>query len=717
MVAALRAAEGARAELQVRNTVAEEMRLKRANEHRKELKRAAKSARQEATRAANGLLLAARRQLAQAETELRNVLLECDAARKERDEACGERDEACGERDAACGERDAACGERGAALAHVGELEVQVQSVAAAYAQYQRECEEAMEYGELPAGRPTGVNYQQHFEDLCAAVGLKDGRRSVPPRALNGDDSFGDGTARQFNSRSVQHMRAVLEGRGEDASGIANITAAIQKAGYLDALLEQPDIRRRLALEAQKSVQAHWSARLAVHVWDRLALSREDFETLRHLLSFVYDADSDKYVPLKLWQNPDEPNDFVVSARLPSRQAREKEYNALAADCEILVGSKGNCERCAIRAASQLYSNYRQALRQEYTAERPALTVLVLDGTGGALGRGVCHCELGSADFVGDCKQSRATLQPLGACEGDDHAVSQRDNLPFVFKTANALNSKRCIDRDDGSVIPARLIASADMQGVKSTCGMSLCSHSVWCKCQKGGAQHSYPEKLVELPPEEKATEKGESREYVAAVAAAYDEMCGMCDEIGCEFKTFDEMCILAHYDPGVARGGNFRGKWTCPCCLYSPKERKWRADLATYNELSEDDQAARRSIHNETKGNDFGYRKHYHQTLYMPPALWLDMSEFGVDGLHLIFLNMFKHLFRYTIHDGLPRKCPAATVAALTHSRTHARTHARTHSLVCLWCPQRAKFGWCATTCGARASTRMTRRVTTRTP
>eukprot|EP00965_Chrysotila_dentata_P050343 1667747-Pleurochrysis_carterae.AAC.1 len=30
-------------------------------------------------------------------------------------------------------------------------------------------------------------------------------------------------------------------------------------------------------------------------------------------------------------------------------------------------------------------------------------------------------------------------------------------------------------------------------------------------------------------------------------------------------------------------------------------------------------------------------------------------MSHAGVDGLHLIYLNIFKHLFNYTVHQPLP--------------------------------------------------------------
>ena len=48
-------------------------------------------------------------------------------------------------------------------------------------------------------------------------------------------------------------------------------------------------------------------------------------------------------------------------------------------------------------------------------------------------------------------------------------------------------------------------------------------------------------------------------------------------------------------------------------------------------------------------------FKKHHHQLLFMPPFVHLGMERAGVDQLHLVFLNVFKLLFSYTVHDGLP--------------------------------------------------------------
>ena len=45
---------------------------------------------------------------------------------------------------------------------------------------------------------------------------------------------------------------------------------------------------------------------------------------------------------------------------------------------------------------------------------------------------------------------------------------------------------------------------------------------------------------------------------------------------------------------------------------------------------------------------------QHYHQEKFMPPLPDHGMDRCGVDKLHLEYLNAFKHLFKYTIHEGL---------------------------------------------------------------
>ena len=474
-------------------------------------------------------------------------------------------------------------------------------------------------------------------EKLKKEIGLQDYRSSLPTRLYEGS-----GNNAEWAKLSRRHLFHVLKGRGGDDSGIENIADALHRAGYIDKLMETKAfraLRRAIARETVAKVSEHWTARLSVHLWDRLDLSREDMEVLRHLLSFVYDPATNKYLPVRVWENPDDPSDFVASAKLPGRHRRETLYRDLVDACDIVVGPNGRCERDCEVLVNKLYSDYRSAMRSNFSPERPAQPILTLDGTGAALGRGICHESVGTADFTHGVKQSRATLKPAGLYSGNDHAMPLRENASYVAKTFNRVIKAGCITREDGSMIPARPISVADMQGAKCLAGMRECCHSVWCKCQsrEGGPQFEFPDGPM----------------------ATYEEMAeyidGIGDGAGCEIKTEEELCGFAHYSPGVARGGKFT-RFTCGCCGYSPTKTQWEKDLAAFEAQTDEQQAAARAEHNEMGGAaDKGMMKHFHQILYMPPMLHIGMDRAGVDQLHLIYLNLFKHLFKFTLHQPLP--------------------------------------------------------------
>jgi hypothetical protein len=196
-----------------------------------------------------------------------------------------------------------------------------------------------------------------------------------------------------------------------------------------------------------------------------------------------------------------------------------------------------------------------------------------------------------------------------------------------------------CFDRRglDGQTetIPARALTAADMQGAKTTYGMLECSHSVWCKCQRGegGPHHRYPTEAVET----------------------YEQVLEYTEEMGCSIKTHEELCSWAHYSPGVAKGGRFT-PFECGCCGYKPSETEWRADLAAWHMKTDDERAELRKEHRDGGDELNGHKQHYHQELFMPPLPHHGMDRCGADNLHLIYLNLFKHLFKYTVHEGLPQ-------------------------------------------------------------
>ena len=458
-----------------------------------------------------------------------------------------------------------------------------------------------------------------YFNQLRADGGLRDGRMSVPPREPDSPASAELGR---------QHMAAVLRGRGE-GDNINLVADALHRAGYLERLFREADrcqpFAKAVAKEAVTQVQNHWTARHAVHVWDRLELSRSQMETLRHLLSHVYNPEADAYVPIRAWENPNDATDFVFTASLASRYAREREFAAIAAEQNIVVSSSGRCERDAIECTRKLYSNYAPALRKIYDVKRPATPVLFLDGTGGALGRGITHGEIGCADFIAvgdsDARQSRATLLPLFLYEGTDHTGDLRSSLELAITSYNRLVELGYFWRYDPSdpdgaeeQVPCRSITAADMQGAKSTYGMASCSHSVWCTCQRGEKQTLYPDKPME----------------------SYTEMKGYIEgTVGCRLKTFEDMCSWAHFSPSVAKGGRFT-PFVCSCCGYAPTQAQWRRDLQAYSAMTDKDQKAAQAAHRNSGDEMNSTFQHFHQELFTPPLPHHGMDRCGVDNLHL---------------------------------------------------------------------------------
>ena len=182
-------------------------------------------------------------------------------------------------------------------------------------------------------GRHAELQATKKMTELKVDTGVRSMYTSVPARV-----------AENMNAEqlSVRHMAAVLNGRGE-GENINLVADALHRAGYLERLIDNADrvqpLLKGMVKEAVTKTQTHWTARHAVHVWDRLELSRSQMETLRHLLSHVYDAATNTYVPIKAWVNPKDDSDFVLTATLAGRWAREKEFERLASKMNIVVGA------------------------------------------------------------------------------------------------------------------------------------------------------------------------------------------------------------------------------------------------------------------------------------------------------------------------------------------------------------------------------------------
>eukprot|EP00965_Chrysotila_dentata_P196998 6177943-Pleurochrysis_carterae.AAC.2 len=71
-----------------------------------------------------------------------------------------------------------------------------------------------------------------------------------------------------------------------------------------------------------------------------------------------------------------------MTHQLASRQSCEKELNALANDCNIVVGPDGHCKLNALVLIENVYSNFKGAMRTTSSHERPTMPVLYLKATG-----------------------------------------------------------------------------------------------------------------------------------------------------------------------------------------------------------------------------------------------------------------------------------------------------------------------------------------------
>ena len=126
-------------------------------------------------------------------------------------------------------------------------------------------------------------------------------------------------------------------------------------------------------------------------------------------------------------------------------------------------------------------------------------------------------------------------LYPL-LFDGSDHAESLRENMPLVAESFNMLIKSECIERHDGTHIPCRAGAAADMQAVKALAAQQERSHSPWCKCLVE-TQHEY----------------GPADLWLNTYAEVLKYMK---ETVRCEFREEEWMCRHSHYSYGVHRGG-----------------------------------------------------------------------------------------------------------------------------------------------------------------
>ena len=183
-------------------------------------------------------------------------------------------------------------------------------------------------------------------------MGVDPRYHSAPSTSFEGDSTRSRALPNWTHS-VAKHVSAVLDGRLDTPDTARPVARAIANSGpeAIANLMQTPEfvkVEKDIAAKTARAIQDHWTARHTVHVWDRLELTDGKMETLRHLLSFVYDRTINKYVPIKIWVNPNDESDYVVMANVASRPARKKNFESIARTCNITIGDNGHCQRDVI---------------------------------------------------------------------------------------------------------------------------------------------------------------------------------------------------------------------------------------------------------------------------------------------------------------------------------------------------------------------------------
>ena len=318
---------------------------------------------------------------------------------------------------------------------------------------------------------------ERKLKSLKGQVGVQSAK--VPPR------SFSEGDRHAYND-NVTHISTVLKDRPPTA-----ISAALERNGQIEALLQTKKLQshvKTIIAGVLAVIQKHWGARHAVIVMSEVHTSRSEFDTLRHLLSFIYDRDTDMYRRIAVWTNPFAPDDQFVPT-LASRKPREEERAAVYSKCEAVASDDGMF--CGLdnleKAAAGMVSHYWDALDPAVqVGANNLMLVLTGDATGGWRGDSVTHGELGIGSWRAGKAQSKLTLLPLFIMEGDDGAKNLRNQAARVAEMYNALKRKGTLTVVVGEteiVLRVDLRIAADFQFFKAILNMSKYSSAIWCMC------------------------------------------------------------------------------------------------------------------------------------------------------------------------------------------------------------------------------------------
>ena len=295
---------------------------------------------------------------------------------------------------------------------------------------------------------------------------------------------------------------------------------------------------------------------MAVILMAEVHTSRSEFDTLRHLLSFIYDRDADMYQRIIAWANPHNSSDILYVPALSARGPREAEREKVYRKCGAEASKDGMY--CGVKdleaAAIDMVQHYWDALDPAVqTGETELMLVLTGDATGGWRGDAVTHGELGIGSWAKGKAQSKLTLLPIFLMEGDDGAANLRNRCGVVATAYNKLKAKGSLTvtiQGREIQLKLKLLAAADFQFFKAIMNMSKYTSAIWCTCLLSN--------LYKRPD---------------APAKTWADCLTFFDEIGCVMKDLATICELNHYSLEVLEGRKFK-EFGCRCGWRSGNEK-----------------------------------------------------------------------------------------------------------------------------------------------
>ena len=480
------------------------------------------------------------------------------------------------------------------------------------------------------------------FKEACGIGSV----RGVPPI----DDGTIERTLNGWNSsrtRVINYLKTPLKGRH-----VADVALAIKRSGIdIRALVGTPEFDEaiyEIIQLAADSIQDVWGPRHSVHVMSDLSLSRDLFELLRHLLSFLYhppnlDAPEDApravrgnwYERRTMWESEHDPKRKVYFPELQPRQPREAEREKVLKGCKLVQSADGLSATRedlveSVGGMVAFYWGSGSLLPQVESGEVPLDLMGYGDATGGWRAASVSHFETGICSWDQGVASSKLTLLPCHMMEKDDHASNLRANAKPVFEGWQQIiktKTLRFFPRTNADVQLAKVCRTdfrmaGDFQILKSINNMSLYTSPIWCECDKAAINY-WPEK--DLPNWE--------------AILKYFNMPGK-GITACVVKSLARICQLNGWSLEVLLGKAFV-EFNCgqPC----KAKHTWKT-LAAWQAWKNNIQAME---HEEYAAYARGWgRDHSRHYPGYAPMLWdeqLGMMLFSCDILHLIYINYFK--------------------------------------------------------------------------